>query len=276
MGAWLTYFKERFPLPVYVLLVGGMAASGNRLGGASDWSAPFWATFLGLMVFFAVLRLMDELKDYDKDRLAHPERPLPRGLLKKDEVTRAIHMSVLGMVGLGLGFLYFSAEAAGLYLFITLYLWLMYKEFYAGGWLGKRPLLYAVTHQIILLPLCALGVAMAGGPTCCAGGIYGALVLGSFFSYEVSRKLDPKAHPILGYYRQLYGVFGCLAIVGVCAMISAWAASMLGVAVLTIPASALLIASFGLLEKGGHKAVEAIASLSLLVHIWSVLLKGLL
>ena len=28
MAAWLTYVKERFPLPVYLLLAGGIATTG--------------------------------------------------------------------------------------------------------------------------------------------------------------------------------------------------------------------------------------------------------
>lgn len=274
MGPWLTYLKERFPLPVYVLLVGGMAASGSRLAGAPVISLAFFASFAGLLLFFGVLRLMDELKDYAKDRLAHPERPLPRGLLQRETVRKVI----LGLVGLmtvyGAALVWFSVAASALYLFITLYLWLMYQEFYAGEWLGRRPLLYAVTHQIILLPLCALPVAVAGGDWRGLGMHYGALVLGAFFSYEVSRKLDPKAHPILGYYRQLFGVGGCLAIVGVCSLLSLWASAALDLSFLTVPFSMLLILSFSFLSRGGHKLVEAVASLSLLVHIWSILLKG--
>ena len=42
------------------------------------------------MLFFAELRLMDELKDYEKDLIAHPERPLPRGLLSREEVRAAV------------------------------------------------------------------------------------------------------------------------------------------------------------------------------------------
>ncbi len=276
MGAWLTYFKERFPILVYVLLVGGMAASGTRLAGVPVIGLPFWASFLGLMLFFAVLRLMDEYKDYEKDLVAHPERPLPRGLLQKDTVGRVINGSVLFMVAFGLLLSPLSPAASGLYLLITGYLWLMFKEFYVGSWLGNRPLLYAVTHQIILLPLCALPVAASGGDVVGRGFLYGLLVLGAFFSYEVCRKLDAKANPILGYYRTLYGSTGCLAIVGICSVISVWAAAFLGVVVLTMPCSALLILSFLFLLVDKHKAVEGVASLSLLVHIWSVILVGLL
>jgi 4-hydroxybenzoate polyprenyltransferase len=35
---------------------------------------------------------MDEVKDLAKDRIAHPERPLPRGLLTVREVERAIFL----------------------------------------------------------------------------------------------------------------------------------------------------------------------------------------
>lgn len=276
MGAWLTYFKERFPIAVYVLLVGGIAASGTCLAKAPLFGVSFWVSFAGLMLFFAVLRLMDELKDYEKDLIAHPERPLPRGLLQRETVRKVIIGSVVAMVAVGLAFYPLNPAASAIYLFLTLYLWLMYREFYIGSWLSKRPLLYAVLHQVILLPLCALPVAAGLGDYSHVGLYYGALVLGAFFSYEVSRKLDPNANPILGYYRTLYGPTGCLAIVGVCSILSVWAASYLGVIILTMPFSALLIVSFVLLLAGKHKAVEGVASLSLLVHIWSVLLKGFL
>jgi hypothetical protein len=276
MGAWLTYFKERFPLVVYVILVGGMAASGTRLGHAEPWGLAFWLSFVGLMLFFSTLRLMDELKDYEKDCIAHPERPLPRGLLKREAVRKVVALSVGAMAVFGVAQAFLLPAAGFLYLFVTAYLWLMYREFYAAELLSRSPLFYAVTHQIILLPLCAFPVAAAGGDWKGVGLWYGTLVLGAFFSYEVSRKLDPKAHPILGYYRELYGPGGCLAIVGVCSIVAAWAACYLGVAPLTLPFLALVILSFALLPRGGHKIVEGAASLSLIAHIWAILLKGLL
>ena len=42
--------------------------------------------FIGVslfLIFITELRFMDELKDYEKDKIAHPDRPLPRGLVTK-------------------------------------------------------------------------------------------------------------------------------------------------------------------------------------------------
>jgi 4-hydroxybenzoate polyprenyltransferase len=100
--------------------------------------------------------------------------------------------------------------------------------------------------------------------------------LGSFFTYEVSRKLDPKAHPVLGTYLTVYGKFGSLAIVcglfplclvsGINVMLPFW----------TVPWAVLTLLSYGLLwlqtsEKPGkyHKVVEGFATLSLFFYIWS-------
>ena len=84
MGAWITFLKERLPLPSYLVLVVGLAISGNALGGAvaneESAAAPWGATATaaaGAFLFFAVLRIMDEyIRITTKDRVAHPHRPV--------------------------------------------------------------------------------------------------------------------------------------------------------------------------------------------------------
>jgi len=276
--SWLIYLKERFPLPVYFLLSGGLAVSGSVLVGRPILSIPTIYAFVYAMWLFATLRLMDELKDYDKDVIAHPTRPLPRGVLKACVVERVIHGSMVLGVALSFGFFAFDQMAAILALITTAWLWLMYKEFYLGEMLSKRPLLYAITHQIILIPFClALSVApMEDGTVNYFVFWWSVGVLGSFFTYEVSRKLDPKAHPVLGTYLSVYGKAGSMAIVlalfvfcffsGINVMLPFW----------TIPWAVLTLLSYGLLwtqnnEKPGkmHKVIEGFATLSLFFFIWS-------
>ena len=85
---WLIYSKERFPLVTYLLLVGGITLSAQLLhSSAIDWKG-FGVASVALLLFFAELRLMDELKDYEKDKIAHPGRPLPRGLVSPIRGTR--------------------------------------------------------------------------------------------------------------------------------------------------------------------------------------------
>lgn len=278
MAGWWIYLRERFPLPVYALLVGGLSLSGHVLasgGGASAWDGPgVLASFAGLMLFFGVLRLMDELKDYHKDVIAHPDRPLPRGVLSVAQVRRAVHASVGAMFafGLGIGF-WFEWIAGGLYVFLAVYLWLMFKEFYLGERLARRPILYAVTHQVVLLPICMFTVAtvrpeLAFAPTSIQ---YGMAVLGSFFAYEVCRKLDPQAHEVLKTYLAMYGAKGASALVVVLTALAAVAALQMGLQWWLWPFEVALLASLTVLFRcpSRYKIVEGVATLSLLFHIWA-------
>ena len=75
---WITFFKERTPLGSYGLLAMGPAISGSMLTHQLNFLLIACA-FMGFFLFLIVLRMMDEYKDFDKDILAHPTRPLPRG-----------------------------------------------------------------------------------------------------------------------------------------------------------------------------------------------------
>lgn len=281
MSRWLTYVKERMPIPVYVLLGGGFAVSGMSLSPGPLRAGPLLLGFFGVFLFFALLRLMDELKDYDKDLLAHPERPLPRGLLAKGEVNRVIY-------GLSAAMIAYAAlcgalvgwQSAALYLLITAYLWLMYKEFFVGKWLSARPFLYGATHQIIIVPICAFCVAVAAPAEALKAGSVGAAfaIAGAFFSYEICRKLDPKAHPALETYLSIYGARATFAFVGLLCCVAGAAAYALGagsfpgVGKLLWPAEALVLSSFLLVffAPQKFKLVEGVATLSLLLHLYAL------
>lgn len=275
MANWLIYLKERFPLPVYVLLVGGIACSGSLIASGKLEALGFAFAFVGIFCFFGVLRLMDELKDYEKDVIVHPERPLPRGILKTDQVEKLIHRLVMSMVVFALVVGGVASWVAGLnYLVITIWLWLMYKEFYLGSWLVDRPLLYAISHQLILLPICSFAVVVhdASLLSATATWYYGLAVLGAFFSYEVCRKLDPKAHPLLKTYLTVYGAKLTVVFVFVLNLIAAYAAVHLGLRWWLWPFEALTVLSLVVLfvAPAKYKLAEGAATLSLLFHIWGV------
>ncbi len=275
MKAWWIYTKERFPLVVYTILVGGFSASGTLLAGGILLSREFLFSFLGLMVFFAMLRMMDEVKDYHKDCIANPTRPLPRGLLPVEQVKKVILLVVLGM-GLFAGCLFFAhSPVSGLiFLGLTVHLWLMYVEFYLGPWLEARQILYATTHQLVLVWVSLFPVVMTDSQALAKSysWYYAFTVLGSFFTYEVSRKLDPNAHVLLKTYRQMYGIKGCLGIILVTTTIALISGYYLGVYPLTAVFAIAVPLSYLLLRFRLHKVVEAVASLSLVIHIWSVFL----
>src|SRR5579862_4353131 len=105
MGRWLIFIKERFPLIPQLILTGGMALIA--------YHKYAWVLF-GLLIFFFLLRAMDEYKDYEKDCVAHPERPLPRGLILRNEMKGVIQFLLLGMVGLSVLFGSMISMTAGL------------------------------------------------------------------------------------------------------------------------------------------------------------------
>ncbi|NCA18046.1 MAG: hypothetical protein EBS90_13565, partial [Betaproteobacteria bacterium] len=100
MARWLKYVKERFPLVTYLLLSGAMCWSGASLFMVSPFSAHIQTTLsmLGILLFFFELRLMDEWKDFEKDKVAHPARPLPRGLIQPREVRIGIGTGIALML----------------------------------------------------------------------------------------------------------------------------------------------------------------------------------
>jgi len=272
---WLTYFKERFPFPVYFILVSGFALSGNVLAVGAFDALGFAYVFVGFMVFFALLRLMDELKDYEKDLVVHPKRPLPRGILKTETVAKVIRATAVVMV-LYSGVLasLLNHEAGALYLIVTIWLWGMYKEFYLGSWLVDRPLLYAITHQLILLPLCAFAVVAHDGARLMEPSTwwFGSCILGAFFSYEVCRKLDPRAHPLLKTYLYIYGPSRTWLLVTALNIIAGVSAFFLDLGWwLWLPEVATIMA-VGWVTKWPlkYKWGESTATLSLVLHIWAL------
>lgn len=289
MGTWITLFRERIPAFSYLILAAGLAASGSHLGQLTsvamtrhlpppiNWGAMAVGA-CGAFIFFVVLRIMDEFKDYENDRIAHPQRPLPRGLLAPEQVARAVNFLVVTMLIYAIA-VAFTNNTLGLfaslcYLLVTGYLWLMYREFYAAAWLTKRPLLYAASHQLILIPLCYFCTLMEypiawlhPKPV-----LFGITVLGAFFTYEVCRKLDPNAHPLIGTYLSHYGTLPTIALTACTIALSALGAFGLGLGPLLWPVEAILLALLALLVIAPHRfrVIEHAASLSLALHVWAI------
>jgi 4-hydroxybenzoate polyprenyltransferase len=278
---WLTYIKERFPLPVYLLLTTGMAWQGQlALSSESNWTARIVGPLMMLLFFFC-LRLMDEVKDYKKDISAHPERPLPRGLVKLSTAKNVIGFCLAAQVLVGLGLLGMGLYYAGYFwLLTTAWLYLMYVEFYCGTWLEQRPFFYATTHQLIIIPL-VLSTAHLVGDLGSQPAIWsGVMILGAFFTYEIARKLDPKAHELLRTYRTVYGRRGALSLMLITSAVAIAGALLKTGFSLTASWPYVLVVVLtwigcARLGEDKPKMAEGLASVSLLVHIWGPVLTAL-
>ena len=275
---WSVYFKERFPLIPNLLVALGIVESARRWariqGSEETGILAFAVALLGGMLFLMQLRLMDETKDFEKDRIAHPDRPLPRGLFTIDEFRTFVRRFQWAMI------LWIAAAAwaggstaAALFGLGVLYLHLMFVEFYLGDRLVRRPLVYAILHQVIIFPLGAFVLACFRGPWNDMRTFwFCTLLLGSFFGFEVGRKLDPDSHPVLRTYLHQYGkqktVFLLMVLLGV----ATHAARELGVATVLGPLYILILGSSSLLwwAPAKFKSVEGLVTLYLLFALWSL------
>ena len=281
---WSVYFKERFPVIPNLLVALGIVESARRWaviqGSEQTGVWPFLAATIGGMLFLMQLRLMDETKDFEKDRVAHPSRPLPRGLFRIDEFRTFVRRFQWAMI------LWILAAAASgglpaalLFGFGVLYLHLMFVEFYLGDRLARRPLLYAILHQIIIYPLGGFVLACFSSPWSDPRGFwFCTLLIGAFFAFEVGRKLDPDAHPVLRTYLSQYGrektAFLLLVLLG----IATHAARTLGVASVLGPLYILILAGSSLLwwAPKRYKILEGLVTLYLLLALWSLPLQQLI
>lgn len=149
--AW-TYLQERFPLaghgPLVFAFAGGVACASAALRGAEGpgWAAVLVASLVALGVFFQ-LRVADEWKDADTDRLHRPERPVPRGLVTLRELIVAALAVAVGQVALAawldLRLLWVLAAVWG-------YGALMTVEFGLADWLRQRPAATLLSHGVIV------------------------------------------------------------------------------------------------------------------------------
>jgi 4-hydroxybenzoate polyprenyltransferase len=150
---FLEYQAERFPLASYVPLIATFTFSSiaySRLSRGAPGFVP-WPHFLigtlTALVFFFLLRVLDEHKDQDVDRRYRPELPVPRGLVTLRELRwiGSIAMIVVLLLNLWISprllwaFLAFAGWAA-----------LMTREFFVRDWLRAHPAAYLISHMFIM------------------------------------------------------------------------------------------------------------------------------
>lgn len=148
---WLFFVRERFPVGAHGLMILFYVSANAAIAFASEGSAPaltprgIVGAIIILFIFFH-LRVLDEIKDYGKDVIVHPERPLPRGLITITEAKRVAMFVIVAEIALG--FL-ISLPTLLATICVIVYSLLMYKEFFIADWLRPRLACYAFTHTVI-------------------------------------------------------------------------------------------------------------------------------
>ncbi|MEJ2539462.1 MAG: hypothetical protein P8188_05760 [Gemmatimonadota bacterium] len=263
---WSSMVVERLSLPPLILMAAVLSASVQLVAVGQVRLGPLLVTVVGITALLALLRLMDDVKDLDRDRIAHPDRPLARGALSRHQARQGV-ITGLAVVLTGAGVLTVAGPSlAGAFLALCgLWAFLMYREFFFPERLRERPVLYALTHQAVVLPLYGFAAATVGSG---AAGVpevwwFAATGLGASFTWEVCRKLDPDADPVLDTYRARLGPARTVALATGSLALVAVPASRLGLAPILWPMAGLVLAAllFAWARPGSYRAAAGAAGL---------------
>lgn len=152
MKRWWIYQRERFPIVAHGPLIAAFSASAvsfSALLRGESHPAPvsYGVAFLVSFGSFFLLRIADEFKDAEEDAKFRPYRPVPRGLVQLRE---------LGWIGVAVGGIQLGLASAigwrvvGLLAVTWLYFALMSHEFFMRAWLKRRPVVYLLSHMMIM------------------------------------------------------------------------------------------------------------------------------
>jgi 4-hydroxybenzoate polyprenyltransferase len=193
VARWWMFVRERYE-PTTHLVMAASFALGNAAvvwlavglpgrGGSAAGSIVF------AFVFFLRLRVLDEIKDYEADRTAHPGRPLPRGLVSLSEARRVAWLLVLGEVMIVAAV---EPRALVAWLLLLAYSLGMSVEFGVGTWLRPRLELYAMSHTLVAgflgLTIASLGSGVPLHQLPATSWIFAAANWAVFNVFEFSRK----------------------------------------------------------------------------------------
>jgi len=191
VGVRLVIFvRERFPLLAYGPLIVAFVSCGwiAAARGAGDAPSLGWQTVVTLLVVTLVffrLRVADEIKDADVDRVGRPDRPLPRGLVTKTELERVLVACAVVEIALAT---ILGASVVVAYCVVLAFTILAANDFMTPGLRGNV-LAYAVAHAPIVALLLVF-VWWAHPSATWSGTLSSAAVLASCasFALEIGRK----------------------------------------------------------------------------------------
>lgn len=289
MNRGLTFILERFNpiayLPMIAVFVGAHFALANLLGVKVNLvSISSVLLALGVLVFFLMLRLYDEIKDYEVDLQIHPDRPLPRRLVSIDEIKWSI-VACIGIELICFGLLGFTSLIGAL--IAVGFSVLMYNEFFIRDYLRSHLTTYAVTHTAVSV-LLSLAIFSAISSTFIwdlePAAYYLALSSWCLFNiFEFGRKTfssqEEKAN--VDSYSKLFGRFGAVSLVIGMAILSLIILSFTPFAQAVIFWPFIICASvvlgisgitYALYDKTAHSNIYRIASSAYLIVIYGGLI----
>lgn len=277
------FVEERFPPGAYLPLICAFTAAGYvpsiAWSGTPFQPLRFIAAALVVGLVFLHLRLVDEVKDAEVDRVGRPTRPLPRGLVTERELTVGAIGALLAALATGLSL---GDEALLALLPATTFVLLADVEFLAPRRVHRDLLVYALAHSMVVPSLMAFAwfADSAAGPSLALAGLV-ILAWGVGLGLEFSRKTygPDEERAFVETYSSAFGraragwlVAGSLAIgmVG-----GAFYAGLAGggpaLALAAVIASGLILGAGAGLARANHRTVQGLGTLiGLAVLLWPI------
>lgn len=234
---------------VFVLALEGTAALVSQ--PETPWR-PSSATVPRIVVVALVLlylRMVDEQKDLDYDRVHHPDRPLVTGEVSAGELRAAMGVLAVGAVGASLVLAAVSGVAIAAVLAYGLFLWAV--ERWSTAVRTGIVLNLVVTYPIQILMAGYVLISAIGTGEVAARWQAVAVVAvfaGAFLHFEFARKTARERRPGEHLYSNRLGVMGCVV-------------AILGFADLAVAVDLVLVRPW---ERSGAQAVVAWIPVALL------------
>lgn len=274
MHPWTKYFVERFnPLFSLVVII-GMALSGVVIDGNLFHLTSFVVACMTIFYIAFIIRLNNDVKDYEKDCIAFRDRALPRGLISKKNAMHLLRILKYGItLYVVILFIIYWGNTRLALLLTSIYLGLLLNDFFAKKWIERRPLVKGLTYHgfVFFLTLLVISIGRPAVVFTSQGFAYAILIFASFFIYDICRKLDPYSHPISLAYVHYFGFKITFWILAALLLLSAICAYVLGVHLWLWTAELVVFLSLSILhfDPKQYQVAKLAASVSLLVHTWA-------
>lgn len=188
------WLNERFPPINFIsgIILYLVARSIVMLSGSSEKISFRFFDVVGVLIPMAhlfLLRVFDEHKDYESDKVFYPNRVIQQGIFKLSEVRQ------LGYLAFGLQFVSFliiKTHSESVWVYAALWIWtlLMTKEFFCASWLKKNLLVYGFLHLLISPMILLSLLVLLSKPFPLQASWGWALIVSTLsgWMYELSRK----------------------------------------------------------------------------------------
>ncbi|PIS12110.1 MAG: hypothetical protein COT73_00490, partial [Bdellovibrio sp. CG10_big_fil_rev_8_21_14_0_10_47_8] len=183
--------KERFPLINLITAI--VMVLSTKLFLTSTplvlWGVADIAAVLFIYLHFFILRVLDEHKDFESDKIFYPDRALQKGIIQLQEIRWMGWLAYGAQVCLVVFVLAKDLQTYILYALVLTWTFLMFKEFFVGSWLRPRILLYSTLHLLVsplmlIFVIQSLTLPLLSVKT----GVVLLFSLASGFLFEISRK----------------------------------------------------------------------------------------